>query len=208
MAQDIAVRGQTKLPSLPDWLPRLAIGTVRHPNQPEKAYLAGGLKLTTSQRAEAERCAALNRAALDSADPDRRRAAAIANMILAYPLGGSVGEHASRARGEAYRDALDDMPAWAVIEAVKRWNRGACGDHNYSFAPAPAVLRAAALDLLVPHQVALAKLDRVLKATTLDEAIKPPSPEDRAYVADGFQKLKVELEQGQRAAAPQAEAAE
>jgi hypothetical protein len=47
----------------------------------------------------------------------------------------------------AYLSAIDDVPPWAVAEAIRRWHRGEGGgkDANYRFAPAPAELRYAAM---------------------------------------------------------------
>lgn len=68
----------------------------------------------------------------------------ITKMLFALS-GQRQGEVGGEARGEAYMAALDDVPVWAVAEAIRHWYRGECGpDHAYQWAPAPAVLRAAA----------------------------------------------------------------
>jgi hypothetical protein len=64
-------------------------------------------------------------------------------MVLA---GREAGELASEAKGEAFIDALEDVPSWAVQEAMRRWHRGECGPkHDYKWQPAPATLRELAM---------------------------------------------------------------
>lgn len=137
-------------------------------------------------------------------DPDQRkqRLAIVAKMLLTYPMAGASTE-TGRARAEAYLDALDDVPPWALAAAVKAWHRGEAGEHDYRWAPAPAVLRAAAMKQIESFKPAIEHVQMLLAAVPIDEVMRAPSPEDRAYVNAGFQKLKAELT-GQ----PQREAAE
>lgn len=66
-------------------------------------------------------------------------------MLLALPSKGA-GEATGEAKADAYMIALEDMPAWAVTAAIRGWYRGEHGtEHNYTFAPAPAVLRKLAM---------------------------------------------------------------
>jgi hypothetical protein len=56
-------------------------------------------------------------------------------MVLA---GKEAGELASEAKGEAFIDALEDVPSWAVW----KWHRAEYGPrHDYKWQPAPATLR-------------------------------------------------------------------
>lgn len=177
MANELTRATQVNLPSLPAWLGRLAIGTVDHPGQPTRRYLAGGLSLTPSQRAEAEYYRDRMKETLSSDDPLRQRNAVLAKMIMAYPMCAGSGELGAAARAEAYLDALSDMPAWAIAEAVRRWNRGQAGEHNYSFAPAPAILRRIVDGILAPCRVDLGKVEIALKAVPLERAVDPePMP--------------------------------
>jgi hypothetical protein len=69
--------------------------------------------------------------------------------------------------------ALDDIPAWAISAAVSKWHRGECGaDQNYSWAPAPAVLRKVAEGLLVPVRAAIARISDLVNARPLDELME------------------------------------
>jgi hypothetical protein len=82
-------------------------------------------------------------------------------------------------------DALDDVPAWAVENAVRRWHRSECGgQHNYAFAPAPGVLRGIALQELEPAKLVLRRLKLVLSAApSLAEAEKIASASARSLIA-------------------------
>lgn len=173
-------------------LRRMAIGTVQWPGQGIRRYLAGGLKLTDDERAEAKLLADTIRAALvahDDASGRKGRLGIIGKMLLAYPMAGS-SEAAGKARGEAYLAALDDVPPWAIDAAVRRWHRGECGEQNYNFAPAPAILRAIAKPLLEPYREAVEHIEAVLTAGTLDDAmeskIKGPLPQSIADLLDGW----------------------
>jgi hypothetical protein len=109
----------------------------------------------------------------DGTENRRARLGIVANMLLAYPMAGA-SEEAGKARAGAYLAALDDIPAWAIAEAVRRWHRGECGaERNYRFAPAPAELRQVASDLLRPARDTVAHLERVLAALTLEQAMDP-----------------------------------
>jgi len=91
-------------------------------------------------------------------------------MTLAGREGGVL---AGEAKGEAYMAALDDVPCWATEEAARLWYRGECGaQHNYTWPPAPAVLRSVAR---LPecglrwtstqlHQLLIAEEERVFSA--------------------------------------------
>ncbi|MCK1430889.1 hypothetical protein [Bradyrhizobium sp. 87] len=69
----------------------------------------------------------------------------VTKMTLVLPSRES-GDLAGEARGEAYMAALEDVPSWAVQEAMRRWYRAECGPkHDYKWQPAPATLRELAL---------------------------------------------------------------
>lgn len=81
--------------------------------------------------------------------------------------------------------ALEDMPAWAVTGAIRGWYRGEHGtEHNYTFAPAPAVLRR--LTMIERHKVAG-------RATALGELLEAvPEPEfSDDHRKDMLDKLKL-----------------
>lgn len=93
-----------------------------------------------------------------------RTIVAVTKLLLVLSLQ-KTSEQASDARAEAYMAALDDVPYWAVEEAIRKWYRSEYGaDHNYSFAPDPAVLRKVAQIEAMRLQVRIADLERVLSA--------------------------------------------
>lgn len=65
----------------------------------------------------------------------------VSKMMLVLPSRES-GDLVAEAKGEAYMAALEDVPSWAVQEAMRRWHRGECGEkHDYKWQPSPATLR-------------------------------------------------------------------
>jgi len=89
-------------------------------------------------------------------------------------LGELINEHAAARldeetvsiKAEAYLDALEDLPAWAVREAIRRWRRGEVNADakDLDFAPKPPRLRRIAQAIAaVPVGQAL-RLQRILDA--------------------------------------------
>jgi hypothetical protein len=160
--------------------------------------------LTPTQRAEAEQVQRELTAATTARDDEatrKGRFAIITDLLLSKPIPGASTE-VGRARGGAYRDALDDVPPWAIAAVVRKWRRGECGeDRNYTWAPDEALLRKLALAELAPLRAALDHVSGLLAATSLDEAMKSAEQQaaDREYVSTGFAKLKGDLTTGPRA---------
>ncbi len=172
---------------------------------PARPYLAGGLSLTPDDRALAESLLAQLRGtaiSADTTDARKHRLAILTKMLLTYPVAGASSE-TGKARAEAYLEALDDIPPWAIANAVRVWHRGEAGDHDYRWAPAPAVLRVIARSQSEPLKPAIEHLEKLLAAVPIDDAMREPTPEERAYVISGFDKLKADLD-----GKPQREAAE
>lgn len=153
-------------------LRRISLGTIQWPGQAERKYLSGGLTLTDEQRRQATALRDEIQAGLDSSgipEATKARLAILAKMLMAFPAANATFD-AARARGEAYLDALDDIPPWALQDAVRQWNRGE-GDGNHDFAPSPARLRKICLGVLAPHGAALAHLNDLLNAWTHEDAL-------------------------------------
>lgn len=96
---------------------------------------------------------------------------------------GNVSEAVIDARSEAYEIALEDVPAWAVEAAAKRWIKGdvaTLGDRpNLSFPPSPPQLRALALDEWAKARAALWRYRRLMagkveRVVPLEERRVPP----------------------------------
>ena len=111
----------------------------------------------------------------DSQPNQKARLGLLATMLMAYPMAGGGSEETGKARAGAYLAALDDLPPWAIAEAIRKWHRGEGGsrDCNYRFAPAPAELRFAVMQILQPAKQTIAHLESVLNAMTLDRAMDP-----------------------------------
>lgn len=108
-----------------------------------------------------------------SSENQKSRLGLVANMLMAYPMSGG-SEEAGRARAGAYLSAIDDIPPWAIAEAVRRWHRGEGPvSSNFRFAPAPAELRFAAMQVLQPAKQTIAHLTSILNALTIEEAVDP-----------------------------------
>jgi hypothetical protein len=181
MGTAIAVRSSIDLQALissPELLQlrRISLGTVKHPGQPTRKYLSGGLTLTADVRTRIGARLAEMRAVAEADDGQenrKSRLALIASMLMAYPMAGG-SEETGKARAQAYLAALDDVPPWAIADAIKRWHKGQfSGEHNYRFAPAPAELREGCMHILQPAKQTIAHLEDVLSASTIDEAMDP-----------------------------------
>lgn len=117
---------------------------------------------------------------------------ALKKLFVVYPQ--TTGERDdARDRGAIMLHVLGDLPAWAIVEAVDRWLRGAAGSkHDYRWMPAPAVLRAIAMELLWPHREDAKRLKQLLAAS--DERDAEPVEGERERVIAGFQELKENLD--------------
>jgi hypothetical protein len=176
--------------SLPPRLAALAgaVGTVRHPGQPVRYNMPEGMAMSGMERQEAASLLSTLSSALDPTasfggeDGHSAKGALLAKMI--HGLGGAANqsETAATAKIEMYADAIEDLPAWAVAEAIKRWARGSCPPEicespRFEFPPAPAVLRRLAQsDLDLPRRY-VEMLRNLLAALPIDEAMNPePRP--------------------------------
>jgi hypothetical protein len=124
------------------------------------------------------RCSQLERMAVPG--PEKRALQAIGKVVGFYATG-QLNESQAAVKCEVYLSTLNDLPAWAVEEAVNRWFRGECGEgHNYSFAPSPAVLREIASFVARVAAGQLILFRRILNA----KALPPPvTEEQRAVIA-------------------------
>lgn len=172
----VDLQALTSSPECVAWR-RISLGTIQHPGLPLRKYLSGGLTLTAEQRAKIAAKVDELRTVSEADDaPENRksRLGLVANMLMAYPMSGG-SEESGRARATAYLSAIDDVPPWAVSEAIRHWHRGEGGgrDANYRFAPAPAELRYAAMQLLQPARQTISHLEGVLNALTIERAMDP-----------------------------------
>lgn len=87
-------------------------------------------------------------------------------------------------RSDAYLEALENIPAWAVERAVGRFIRGEAGV-DARFAPTPPQVAQESRRAMEPAREDLMKLERLRTAVADREA----SAEERERVADGFDRL-------------------
>lgn len=174
------VQRPAKLNKLPLWVEQLCASckTECQPG-PSGAYrdvpvLPKSLILGKEQRMLVEQhIAALTTALLLTPAEDMRQAEStmttVTKMTLVLPSR-EVGDLASEARGEAFMAALEDVPSWAVQEAMRKWYRAECGDkHDYKWQPAPATLRELAMREVYMVMGTRRKLKNLLDAEPLIE---------------------------------------
>lgn len=105
-------------------------------------------------------------APLAEARPDAFRSLKqVAKLLAVFPAG-DLSDAVIDARSEAYEIALEDVPAWAVEAAAKRWIKGDVSalidKPNLSFPPSPPQLRALALDEWAKARAALWRYRRLM----------------------------------------------
>lgn len=93
----------------------------------------------------------------------------VTKMTLVLPSKES-GDLGGEAKGEAYMAALEDVPSWAVQEAMRKWHRSEYGPrHDYKWQPAPATLRELAMIETYRVMAVRRKLSEILNAEPLIE---------------------------------------
>lgn len=121
----------------------------------------------------------------------------ISKMMLTLP-GREAGDLAAEAKSEAYMAALDDVPCWAVQEAMRKWYRGEYGSkYDYRWQPAPATLREVAMMETCRVQSVRKNLARLLEAEALiefdEEHCRQMREKFRAIMAGSSQPRQADL---------------
>jgi hypothetical protein len=105
----------------------------------------------------------------NDADSEGATLVIVTKMLLALP-GQKSSDTGNEAKGEAYLAALDDVPPWAVQEAVRKWYRGEHGSKfDYRWSPVPADLRSLARNEEFKVRGRMTVLERICKAVPLIE---------------------------------------
>lgn len=140
-------RRPAQMPSLPEWVvSRIESVKDNWQNGSMALTLPTGMVLSDHDKAMVrEHMAGLaelvERTPATSADCEAETLVIVTKLLLALPSAKST-ETGNEAKGEAYLAALDDVPSWAVQEAVRKWYRGDHGaGYDYRWAPVPADLR-------------------------------------------------------------------
>lgn len=147
-----------RMPSLPAWVALRLVSAVPavQPDPQTGKYrevltLPAALIPTETQRKLLEQHVGALKM-ICSKTPERDRDAEAATLVIVTKMllalaSQRTSETGAEAKGEAYMAALEDLPAWAVDEAVRGWYRGTSKvldvkqPHDFRWAPAPAVLR-------------------------------------------------------------------
>lgn len=88
--------------------------------------------------------------------------------------GHKLDKAAADAFTEDYLDAVEDLPAWAVREALRKWNRAESvkldgKPHDFNWRPMPPTLRRLAQHEMVPLKARKMELEKLLEAVALIE---------------------------------------
>ena len=177
------VRRPAKLSTLPQWVTQLCniLGKASQPDQTGKhreiSVLPASHMPTDEQKALIERHEKALGAVLEMTPYEDERHGeqtmiAVTKMMLVLPSRES-GELVGQAKGEAYMAALEDVPSWAVQEAMRRWYRAECGDKiDYKWQPGPATLRELAMIEVYRVMGTRRRLREILAAEPLQEFSK------------------------------------
>lgn len=193
-----ATGGQMPSPS-----PRLAalagaVGAVQHPGQPTRYHLQTGWAMSDLERAEAASLLSTLTSNLspevpfeirDEDHPDgmmvsgqMAKGALITKMVSGLAGPAQTSGIVATSKVEMYADAIEDLPAWAIDKAIKRWARGDCPSDikespNFEFPPGPGTLRKmAALELDLPRRY-VAMMTNLIGAISMARALDPePMP--------------------------------
>lgn len=146
------VRRPAKLSKLPQWVER-RFASLKKETQPDQtgihrevSVLPKDLILGNGQKRLIEQhVSALTDILAMTPDEDQRHGeltlVTVTKMTMVLPSK-EAGDLAGEAKGEAYMAALEDVPSWAVQEAMRKWHRSEYGPkHDYRWQPAPSTLR-------------------------------------------------------------------
>lgn len=174
-----------QLPSLPAWL-KLRSDALAAADSLEfrtKQSLHESLILNSSEVAEVQQHIAelavftgLDRPALIRGqwlDQQQALTTIIAGLLIKSKR--RLDKAASDVVTEDYFDALEDMPAWAVREALRKWNRAESAPtdpkhpHDFVWAPEPPVLRKLSEHELMRVKARILQLQRLCDAVAIVE---------------------------------------
>lgn len=180
----LSERRPAQIPSLPAWVaslsdaartePQIVQGPDGRTTFRDLLVLPADRMPTAEQRTEIERHIAslrsyLHRTPENSEQAETAMALAITKLLHVLPSArkSEIGEDI---RNEAYLDVLDDVPHWAVENAIRRWHRHSCGTdergrpHDYKWAPDPGTLRVIAMQDVYAMQARIETVAKPLAA--------------------------------------------
>jgi hypothetical protein len=204
------VQGLDRMPSWPVWL-KQRIAVLESECQPDSTgnhrlmvVLPRTMILNLSERAAVEERIADRASWLDLGQPitlngltlsNYQAISAIVAELLIKSRGSKLDETSSGALAEDYLLALDDLPAWSVRNALRKWIRGESATfdgkpYDFDWRPAPATLRRLAQMELAPIKVEMAQLEKLLIAVPRLELSDEHRAEMRSRFADLLKTLQ------------------
>jgi hypothetical protein len=178
------VRRQDLMPSLPAWLQQ-RFAALRNEMQPDSTgrhrmmvVLPQSMILNPSERAIVEQRVADRRGWLDLGQTITLDGRTLSNdtainvilaKLLINPRGSKLDATSSDALAEEYLVAIDDLPAWSVRNALRKWIRCESAKldgkpHDFEWRPAPSTLRRLAQIELAPIKAEIVQLEKLLMA--------------------------------------------
>jgi len=165
-----------------EWLRRLNAACGSEGGRPK---LMHGVEVSMDQARQIEVSILAYRRSLSPGPGDvKAKGIAISRLVTSFPI--APGEQGMRA--DAYLEAVENLPAWAVERAVGRFIRGEAGIDT-RFCPAPPQVAQEVRKTMEPARADLAALERLKKAV----ADRDIPPDEHRRVSDGFDKLLAEL---------------
>lgn len=179
-----------QLPSLPVWLQRrsAALGSATQPDSSgrhrEMTILPKDLILNSSELAEVqrhiheiERFTRLDQLITirETTMPNDTAIGVMVAGLLIKGGGQKLDKASADALTEDYLDALEDIPAWSVREAMRKWNRGESPQldtkkpHDFNWKPTPPTLRRLAQLELAGVKGRIINLQKLCEAVPLIE---------------------------------------
>lgn len=184
-----ATNNPARLPSLPAWLQQRS-DAVENAVQPdstgkhrEMVTLPANLILNSEQRqmVESHVCSLQSLLRLDQRitlresvlTNDEAHGAMIAGLLIKGG-GQKLDKQSADALTEDYLDAIEDLPAWTVREALRKWNRAESPQldkkpHDFNWKPTPPTLRRLAYWELWTIKGRILALEKVISAVPLIE---------------------------------------
>lgn len=177
-----------QLPSLPAWLQQrsAALGSAVQPDSTgthrSMPILPKEMILSYSEQALVQQHIADLERFTRTDQPFELRGATLTNdqahgvMIASLLLkgGAKLDQQSSDAFTEDYLDAIEDLPAWSVREAIRKWNRAESAPldgkkHDFNWRPQPPILRRLALHELAGVKGRMIVLQKLCEAQPMVE---------------------------------------
>jgi hypothetical protein len=204
------IRRPERTPSWPAWVAS-RIDAVKVEWQPDRTTgkwrevptLPANLILMAAEREELERHIGdldqiCGRTPSTHAEAEKEMLVLLTGLMMTLPST-AQNELAAEARGEAFMDALEDLPPWSVRSAIRRWHRGDCGNnhkgetYDYHWCPAPAELRRVAWTEMYRVSARAETIRTLLQAEPLLEFSDEHRRHMRERLAELYRKLETPL---------------